>query len=82
MFYQTKEVMKYEPSNGSEFTWFIGKFCDQCKRGPLTCGILTKAILGEYQPEWTYENDRPVCTAFQPLIEEEFKDPNQLNLFV
>jgi hypothetical protein len=77
--------MKYEPSNGSEFTWFIGKFCEQCKRGD--CEILTRQMLykdtdPEYPTEWTYEEGKPTCTAFQPLIEEEFKDPNQLNLFV
>jgi hypothetical protein len=80
--------MKYEPSNGSEFTWFIGKFCEQCKRDKdKNCEILTRQMLykdtdPEYPTEWTYENDEPVCTAFQSLKEEEFKDPNQLKLFV
>ncbi len=62
----------YTPSNGTEGTWFISKFCDNCvhqhpdPENPRQCyDILLKSLMGGQPPEWVYnEEAEPVCTAF------------------
>ena len=70
-------MRKYQPSNGTEGEWFMGKFCDQCiHEHPkpdvdpeceiiiLTMGLSVNHK--DYPEEWCYnENDKPTCTKFQ-----------------
>lgn len=67
----------YQPSNGTEGSWFEDKFCMRCvscdpdPSGPKQCAILCAALafsIGEehYPKEWVYdENDKPMCTAWK-----------------
>lgn len=85
----------YLPSNGSEGTWFTGKWCDNCAnqnpdpdQKPQCDDILLKSLTGEQPSEWIYKDGVPVCTAFRPWDWDEGEpeevipvNPNQLNLF-
>lgn len=70
----------YEPSNGTEGSYFIEKLCMNCihekfmhtqDHSHLKCDILSRSILhsskeSEYPKEWVYdENNKPTCTAFK-----------------
>ena len=67
---------KYQPSNGTEGMWFMGKFCEQClhqhpdPNNPKQCEIVGLTMCyspkdKEYPEEWIYdENDNPTCTKF------------------
>lgn len=69
---------KYQPSNGTEGSWFEDKFCMQCKHcnpdpeGEKQCDILLRAFAfypedEEYPTEWTYNQEgEPVCTNHAP----------------
>jgi len=75
-----EENRKYQPSNGTEGCWFIGKFCDGCANekyshtqaeGDKQCDILSATLIHdvndeEYPKEWIYKDGEPTCTAFVP----------------
>jgi len=79
---------KYQPSNGSEGVWFIGKFCDHCLHqhpdpdNDKQCMILCRTMCynvndPEYPEEWQYDKDgKPVCTAFQKWDWDQDDDGN------
>ena len=67
----------YQPSNGSEGSWFEGEFCDQCiHQTPMSDSIKRKDCLiilmamsyrpgqPEYPKEWVYMDNKPTCTKF------------------
>lgn len=73
------EVIKYQPSNGSEGDAFICSFCNQCSKEEFThtladdakqCDILTRTMIHDvnspdYPTEWQYDqNGQPTCTAY------------------
>jgi len=65
---------KYFPSNGTEGIWFEGKYCNICKKDPMSrdlnakgqCSILNNALaLGKQPKQWIYDkNLKPTCTSF------------------
>lgn len=66
--------MKYQPSNGTEGSWFMGKYCMNCihcdpdSNGDKQCNILLRVLCynindPEYPEEWVYENNEPKCTS-------------------
>ena len=69
-------MKKYQPSNGSEETWFTNKYCMNCKHcdpdpeGEKQCDILCATLVfntndPEYPEEWRYnESGAPICTKF------------------
>lgn len=79
---------KYQPSNGSEGTWFIDKHCMNCKHcdpdpcGDKQCDILCATMVynvnqPEYPEEWTYnDKDEPICTKWSKWNWEEDGNPD------
>ncbi|HEA19977.1 MAG TPA: hypothetical protein ENH87_03565 [Pricia antarctica] len=71
---ETKNKIKYQPSNGDEGIWFTEKFCMRCKfcdpdpLGERQCEILGNSMAysvsdPEYPEEWIYDKDEnPICT--------------------
>ncbi len=60
--------MKYRPSNATEGDWFMGKFCLNCQKYSR-CKIPERTMFyvtedPEYPKQWTYQDTKPVCTAF------------------
>lgn len=67
---------KYQPSNGTEGMWFMGKFCDNCLHQhpdpdhPKQCNLIMRSMCyspkdKEYPEEWTFDEKRnPICTKF------------------
>lgn len=71
----------YEPSNATDFEAFSSKFCDKCKKNPLSeeaknqCMILGRMLFMKksdkgYPKQLTYKDEKPVCTSF--VDREEF----------
>jgi hypothetical protein len=62
---------KYRPANGTEGMVFQEKWCNKCKRDwdEGGCEIYTRAFLfgtedSDYPKEWIYQDEKPICTAF------------------
>ena len=70
-------MRKYQPSNGTEGSFFIEEYCMNCLHcdpdpsGKKQCEILCATMVydikdKEYPMEWIYdENDSPCCTKWQ-----------------
>lgn len=61
---------KYKPANGTEGDIFMSRWCDGCSKQE-DCMIPHITIFideddAEYPQQWIYENDVPICTAFEP----------------
>jgi hypothetical protein len=69
----------YQPSNGTEGCWFIGKFCERCihekfshtlNHNDVKCDIMSRSIIHdikdpEYPKEWIYDDEgKPTCTSW------------------
>lgn len=79
---------KYQPSNGTEGSWFEDKFCmnclhtnpDPCKKPQ--CEIWCRAVCWNvndehYPKEWIYDKDnKPTCTAWVKWDWNNDGDPN------
>lgn len=72
----------YRPSNGSEGTGFIARWCDRCRSdqgGEAGCAILSATMAfqlsdPEYPSEWRWnERSGPRCTAFDAI--DPFQQP-------
>lgn len=63
----------YRPCNGTEGDIFCTRWCKQCDRDDeeVYCGILTAALCGQYPEEWLYQDNKPICTAFERRKSEE-----------
>lgn len=77
---QVEKIELYRPSNATEGECFMSKFCYQCsKDNPATedyCPIILRTMMLDvdepnYPIEWQYINDKPVCTAYTPLSDDE-----------
>jgi len=80
----------YRPSNSDDGAHFERVFCQKCAAGTVSetanirCTHLAKALFGEQNGVWVWENDRPVCKAFRPRkrkISARKPDKRQINLF-
>lgn len=72
-------TQKYQPANGTEGGYFMGRYCERCKKYGYTdeypedaCKILVNTMAfnpsdPEYPKEWIYKNDIPTCTAFEEV---------------
>lgn len=75
-----EKIELYRPSNGFEGDRFMSQFCYQCsKDNPAVedyCPIILQTMMREiddpeYPNEWRYIGEKPVCTAYQPLTDDE-----------
>ena len=85
------EVKKYQPSNGSEGSYFIETYCMKCRHcdpdsdGKKQCQILMNTMVynvtdEKYPSEWRYnKNDEPICTKHERWNWEELGDPDDPN---
>jgi len=88
-----KEALRfYRPSNSDDGLWFEGKFCNQCYRNRVNvesrnqCIHLIRALCGETNDRWVYQDGKPVCTAFRSKsemrrIKRMKQNNNQMKLF-
>jgi len=76
------EDQLYQPSNGTEGEIFMGHWCRKCAKDDpdrqIYCPILSGSLAGEQQQEWRYNNNAPVCTAFESKVEISHIDPREL----
>lgn len=65
----------YQPSNGTEGDIFMGKFCSNCSKHPISrdaknqCMILLKSFAysisdKDYPKQWVQDNNGARCTSF------------------
>jgi hypothetical protein len=82
---------KYSPSNGTEYMWFCGNFCDQClhhnpdpDQAPH-CEILKDTICysvndPNYPSQWQYNEDgKAICTDFHKWNWDQDGNPHDPN---
>ena len=85
-----KTIEKYQPSNGSENTWFIETYCMRCRNddpdpdGEKQCKIIAKTMAlnvkdPDYTEEWQYIDDEPKCTAFMEWDWDKMGNPDDPN---
>jgi hypothetical protein len=66
-----ENVEPYMPSNGTEGYIFTSNWCSKCKKDEIFCPILCDAYGGDQPAQWIYLNNKPTCTAFEPIMDSE-----------
>jgi hypothetical protein len=64
-----ENIAPYRPANGTEGDIFESNWCSKCKKDEIFCPILCDAYCGEQPAQWIYLNNKPTCTAFEPIID-------------
>lgn len=63
---EVEDGKPYRPANGTEGDIFMSRWCDQCQfeTDETDCNILTLTYCTDSVPEWIYQDNKPLCTAF------------------
>ncbi|MEA5531785.1 hypothetical protein VB638_19800 [Dolichospermum sp. UHCC 0684] len=64
-----ENIAPYRPANGTEGDLFESNWCSKCKKDEISCQILYDAYCDEQPAQWIYWNNKPTCTAFEPIID-------------
>lgn len=64
-----ENIAPYMPANAGEGDSFETNWCSKCKKDEIFCPILCDAYCGEQPAQWIYLNNKPTCTAFNPIID-------------
>ena len=64
-----ENIAPYRPANGTEGDIFESNWCSKCKKDEIFCPILCDAYCGEQPAQCIYLNNKPTCTALEPIID-------------